>query len=198
MSLVLEQLANDVGVHERTLRRAVGGGLIHAQRPSSRQLSLSEQEMVWVRSHWPLVSRLLAAVRTEPNVALAVLFGSVARGTNVDGASDVDLLIELRHPSPGALEALRRRLDERLQPDVQLVPLQAARRDPHLLAEVLRDGRPLVDRGHVWPRLQTQREVAQAQADQAGRKLHEEARAAVGYFQRLAAERTPLSAGAAR
>ena len=31
-------LANEVGVNERTLRRAVSGGLIHARRPSSRRL----------------------------------------------------------------------------------------------------------------------------------------------------------------
>jgi predicted nucleotidyltransferase len=198
MSLVLEQLANDVGVHERTLRRAVGGGLIHARRPSSRRLSMSDQEMAWVRSHWPLVGELLAVLRTEPNVELAVLFGSVARGADVKGASDVDLLVELRHPAPGALEELRGRLGNRLRPYVQLVPLQAALRDPRLLAEVLRDGRPLVDRGRAWPRLQAQREQTQTQADQAGRKLREDARAAVGYFQRLAAERTTLSTGAGR
>jgi predicted nucleotidyltransferase len=198
MSLALEQLACDVGVNERTLRRAVGNGLIRARRPSSRRLSISDRETVWVRSHWALVSQLLAALRTEPNVELAVLFGSVARGTDVTDVSDVDLLVELRHPSPGALEALRLRMGEGLRPDVQLVPLQAARRDPHLLAEVLRDGRPLVDRGKVWPPLQAERERTQAQADSAGRELREEARAAVGYFQRLAAERTPLPTGAGR
>ncbi len=127
-----------------------------------------------------------------------MLFGSVARGTDVTDVSDVDLLVELRHPSPGALEALRLRMGEGLRHDVQLIPLQAARRDPHLLAEVLRDGRPLVDRGKVWPQLQAERERTQAQADSAGRELREEARAAVGYFQRLAAERTPLSTGAGR
>ena len=198
MSLALEQLACDVGVNERTLRRAVGNGLIRARRPSSRRLSLSDRETVWVRSHWALVGQLLAALRTEPNVELAVLFGSVARGTDVTDVSDVDLLVELRHPSPGALEALRLRIGEGLRPNVQLVPVQAARRDPHLLAEVLRDGRPLVDRGKVWPLLQAEREQTQAQADSARRELREEARAAVGYFQRLAAERTPLSTGTGR
>lgn len=196
MSLALEQLACDVGVNERTLRRAVGNGLIRAQRPSSRRLSLSDRETVWVRSHWALISQLLAALRTEPNIELAVLFGSVARGTDVSDVSDVDLLVELRHSTPGALEALRLRMGEGLRPDVQLVPVRAARRDPHLLAEVLRDGRPLVDRGKAWPLLQAEREQTQVQADSAGRELREEARGAVGYFQRLAAERTPLSTGA--
>lgn len=198
MSSVLKRLACDAGVNERTLRRAVSSGLIRAQRPSAHRLSLSDREIAWVGSHWPLIGALLAALRTEPNVELAVIFGSVARGEDVKGISDVDLLIELRRPSPGALEALRRRIDERLLPDVQLVSLQAARQNPHLLAEVLRDGRPLVDRASVWPRLQAQRGQTQAQADKASRKLREEASAAVGYFQRLAAERTPLSAVAGR
>jgi predicted nucleotidyltransferase len=196
MSSVLERLANEVGVNERTLRRAVSGGLIHARRPSSRRLDLPDSETAWVRHNWPLVRRLLAVLRTEPNVELAVLFGSVARGADVEDASDVDLLVELRRPSPGALEELRGRLDKRLRSDVQLVPLQAALRNPRLLSEVLRDGRPLVDRGYVWTRLQAERERTQVQADRAGRKLREEARAAVGYFQRLAAERTSSSTGA--
>ncbi len=198
MGLLLEQLANEVGVHERTLRRAVNGGLIRAHRPSSRRLSLSEQEMAWVRSRWLLVGRLLAALRTEPNVELCVLFGSVARGTDVVGVSDVDLLIDLRRPSPGALEALRQRLEEQLHATIELIPLKGALRDPGLLSEILRDGRPLVDRGEVWPGLRAQRARTQAQADRADLELHEQARAAVGYFQRLAAERDQPSAAGAR
>ncbi|MGP0100746.1 MAG: nucleotidyltransferase family protein [Solirubrobacteraceae bacterium] len=198
MSLMLNELAREVGVHERTLRRAVGSGLIHARRPSSRRLSLSDHEMAWVRSHWPLVGQLLAALRTEPNVELCVLFGSVARGADVRGVSDIDLLVELRRPSPGALEALRHRLDERLRASVEIVPLQAALRDPGLLSEILRDGRPLVDRRAVWPGLQAQRDQTEARADQAARELRKEARAAVGYFQRLAAERTRPSAATGR
>jgi predicted nucleotidyltransferase len=196
MSLVLKELACEVGVHERTLRRAVSGGLIHARRPSSHRLSIAEGEMAWVRSHWRLVGRLLAALRTEPNVELGVLFGSVARGADVEGVSDVDLLVELRRSSPGALEALRRRLGERVQANVELVPLEAARSDPILLSEVLRDGRPLVDRGGIWPALQAQRDRTAAKADRAGRQSRRDAREALSYFQRLAAERAPPSAAA--
>jgi predicted nucleotidyltransferase len=189
MTPVFDELAREVGVHERTLRRAVRGGLIRARRPSSHRLSISEVETAWVRFHWPLVGQLLAALRTEPNVELAVLFGSVARGTDVAGVSDVDLLVELRRSSPGVIDALRRRLDERVQAKVELLPLEAARRDPMLLYEVLRDGRPLVDRGGIWPELQAQRDRTQVQADRAGRELRRDARDALSYFQRLAAER---------
>jgi predicted nucleotidyltransferase len=192
---VLERLAVEVGVNERTLRRAVSIGLIDAQRPSSRRMVLSDSEVRWVRSRWPIVSALVAALRTEPNVGLAVLFGSVARDADAVPGSDVDILIELRRPLPGALAALHTRLEGALGCDVELVPMRSAERDPHLLAEILRDGRPLVDRGGLWPTLQAKRASTQARAEQEGRSLQTDALAAIGYFQRLAAER-PASVGA--
>jgi predicted nucleotidyltransferase len=197
MSSVLKVLADEVGVSERTLRRGVGSELIRARRPSSRRLLLSEREATWVRSHWPLVGELRAALRTEPNLELAVLFGSAARGDDVAGISDVDLLVGLRRPFPGALEALRLRLNRRLPAEVQIVSSDAARRNPRLLAEVLRDGRPLVDRERSWPRLLAQAGQARAQADQLGDESREGARAALGYFQELAAARaqSPIVAG---
>jgi predicted nucleotidyltransferase len=195
MSLVLERLASEVGVSERTLRRAANGGLIRAQRPSARRLLLSDPEAAWVRSHWPLVSHLLAALRTEPNLELVVLFGSVARGDEVKGVSDVDLMVELRRDVPGALEALRLRLNRQLPIEVQLVPLEGARRNPRLLAEVLRDGRPLVDREQSWSLLQAGAGDAQAQADQLGDELRMGAKVALGYFQQLAAVRAQSPLG---
>lgn len=189
MGSVLEQLASEVGVSERTLRRAVVGGLIRARRPSSRRLLLPDSEATWVRSHWSLVSQLLAILRTEPNLELVVLFGSVARGDEAKGVSDVDLMVEFRRPFPGVLEALRLRLNRQLPVEVQLVPLEGARRNPRLLTEVLRDGRPLVDREQSWRHLQAHAGEAQAQADQLGDELRVGAQAALGYFQRLAAAR---------
>jgi predicted nucleotidyltransferase len=135
------------------------------------------------------VGRLLAALRTEPNVELAVLFGSVARGTALGGASDVDLLVGLRQSEPGALEALRLRLVAQTHFDVELVPLPTAEGNPQLLYEILRDGRPLVDRADAWPSLQARRGLTQVEAENEGRALRKEAHEAVGYFQRLAAAR---------
>lgn len=197
MSLVLKRLAGEVGVSERTLRRGVSSELIRARRPSSHRLVVSEQEAAWVRRHWLLVGRLRGALRTEPNVELAVLFGSAARGDDLAGISDVDLLVELRRPFPGALETLRLRLDRQLPVEVQLVPLEGARRNPRLLTEVLRDGRPLVDRGGSWSRLQAQARQVQAEVDRLEDELHAGSQAALGYFQDLAAARarSPLGAG---
>lgn len=189
MGSPLTELARDVGVSERTLRRAVGSGLIRAQRPSARHLLLPDAEAAWIRSHWPLIGRLLATLRTEPNLQLVALFGSVSRGDEVRGVSDVDLVVELRHPHPGTMEALRGRLNEHVKPEVQLVPLQVVQRDPHLFIEVLRDGRPLVDRSGQWPALQAQAGQAEAQAEQTGREIRAGTEAAIGYFQRLATAR---------
>ena len=191
MGLRLEQLADEVGVHERTLRRAAGSGLLHARRSGPRRLSLSDSETVWVRSHWPLVGRLRAVLRTEPNVALAVLFGSVARGDDLPDSSDVDLLVELRISKPGALQALQERLTERLGVEVQIVPLQVTRRDPLLMEEILRDGRPLIDRDRIWSEVQAQRGQIREQAAVTQRTLRDEAHSAIDYFRQLAAQRGP-------
>lgn len=197
MSLVLKGLADEVGVSERTLRRGVGSELIRARRPSSRRLLLSEEEAAWVRLHWSLVGQLRGALRTEPNLDLVVLFGSAARGEDAAGVSDLDLLVGLRRPFPGALEALRLRLSRRLPAEVQLVPLDAVQRNPRLLSEVLRDGRPLVDREQSWSRLRAQAGQARAQADRLEAESRAEARTALGYFQELAAARarSPVVAG---
>lgn len=189
MTDVLEQLACEVGAHELTLLRASGRGLIHVQRPTSRQLSLSDREISWVRVRWPLVSQLLSALKTESNVELAVLFGSTARSLDVEDGSDVDLVVALLRSRPGALEALSHRLAERLQADIDLVPLGAVLRSPSFLAELLRDGRPVVDREQAWPKLQATCRLTQAKADREGEALRREAVAAVDYFRRMAAER---------
>jgi len=188
-------LASEVGVSERTLRRGVGSGLVRARRPSARRLVLSDDELAWVRRNWPLVAGLRGILRTEPNVALAVLFGSVARGEEVAGASDLDLLVELRRPTPGALETLRRRLSERLPVEMQVVPMEAARRNPRLLRGALRDGRPLVDRDRAWPGLLAESAYVRARADESERRSRSQARAALGYFQQLARARARTSAG---
>jgi predicted nucleotidyltransferase len=197
MSVVLARVASEVGASERTLRRAARSGLIRGVDTHSPRIEVPEEEIAWVRSHWPLVGRLRVLLRTEPNVELAVLFGSVARGDDVSGVSDVDVLVAVRNLRADAMEALRERLASGLGADVQLVSLERARRNPHLLAEIVRDGRPLVDRGALWPSLLADVRRTRAQTDRASRELHQAAQAALDYFRALAAARaeTPLSLG---
>jgi predicted nucleotidyltransferase len=136
-----------------------------------------------------LVSQLLSALKAESNVEVAVLFGATARSARVEVGSDVDLVVGLRRSRPGALEALSHRLAERLRVDIDLVPLGVVLRSPSFLAELLRDGRPVVDREQAWPKLQATCNLTRAMADREGETFHREAVAAVDYFRRIAAER---------
>ena len=87
-----------MGVNERTLRRAVNEGVLRASRASPRKLVSPLSEDLYVRSHWPLIAKLRAALRTERNVRFAMLFGSAARGEDAE-RSDVDVIVDLRDSS---------------------------------------------------------------------------------------------------
>lgn len=148
----LGALARHLEVPERTLRRAAAQGLVHGQRLSDRRFKTTLREEAYLRRHWPLLSGLRGALRTEPNVRLAVLFGSFATGAAAE-SSDVDLLVVLRDSAPGVIAALSARLAARLGRDVQLVRLKEAEQSPALMLDALADGRVLVDRERLWPRL---------------------------------------------
>ena len=99
-----------------------------------------------------MMSRLLEALRKHPNVRLAALFGSVARGSEQPD-SDLDVLVRLRRDDHRARAELVDALQEASGRRVQLVSLEQAEEAPLLLADVLSDGRVLVDRDGDWPRL---------------------------------------------
>ena len=94
----LRTLARHLDVPERTLRRAAGEGLVRGRRTSARRYETSLREEAYLRRQWPLLRDLRDALRTEPNVRLAVLFGSQATG-HATGRSDVDVLVALTDPS---------------------------------------------------------------------------------------------------
>jgi predicted nucleotidyltransferase len=148
----LRSLARLLDVPERTLRRAAAEGMVHGRRISERRYETTLREEMYLREHWPLLRTLRAALRTEPNVRLAVLFGSIATGRESDH-SDLDLLVVLGNQTAGAVAALAQRLSDRVDRDVQLVRLQEAGRSPSLMADALSQGRVLVDRDLVWPGL---------------------------------------------
>lgn len=154
MNVDLSALAAELATTDRTLRRAVSQGLLRAERPSPRKLEIPVGERDFLRRSWPLLSELRKALRTEPLVAFAALFGSAARGETHPG-SDVDVLVVLREGADR--RPLASRLSERLGLHVELVTLEDAQRAPLLLAEALREGRVLVDRESIWPRLRRQR-----------------------------------------
>lgn len=163
----LDVLAQEVGVHGRTLRRGAARGLLRATRRGAREVVIAPSERSYVRSHWRLVSRLLEALRKQPNVRLAVLYGSVARGSEGPD-SDLDLLVRLRRDDYRARAEVVDALQEASGRRVQLVSVSQAEEAPLLLADVLRDGRVLVDRDGDWPRLKRgeQRIVSRARAEE--------------------------------
>lgn len=170
----LDILAEEVGTSGRTLRRALNRGTIRGFRSSPRKLVLPMTERLYVRRHWQLLHPLLQVLRTEPAVRLAVLFGSVARGDE-RGDSDLDLLVRLRDGSHVALAALEERLGYVNGRRVQLVSLEQAYRAPLLLADVVRDGRVLVDRDGEWQPLKRREAVIARRAREEEERLEREA-----------------------
>ncbi len=157
MGLVLAGSATELGCSERTLRRYIDGGMLRGRRVARGQLELSEAEARYLRGHWGLLSKLMASLRTEREVRLAVLFGSTATGEDTP-VSDVDLLIVHRRSEWAAQTSLRSRLRRALGMPVDIVTLEHAEAMPSLLADVLREGRLLIDRDGLWGELQQRRE----------------------------------------
>jgi predicted nucleotidyltransferase len=145
-------LADDVGVNERTLRRAVNQGTLRGSRSTPRKLELPLYEREYVRRSWGLLSTLRTALRTEPNVRFALLFGSTATGTDTPD-SDVDVLVELRDASFERLVDLSTKLTRLVGRPVDVVELKDAEAEASFLAQIVSDGRVLVDRDELWPQL---------------------------------------------
>lgn len=148
----LQMLAHELGVSDRTLRRAVNEGTLRASRPSPRKLELPLGEGHYARRHWPLLAKLRSVLRTERNVRFAMLFGSTARGEDSE-SSDIDLLVSLRDPDHLRRLDIGVKLERILERSVDVVLLEDAEEDPTFLAMALEDGRVLVDREEVWPGL---------------------------------------------
>ena len=163
MGAALGELAESLQVNERTLRRALALGTLRGARPTPYRLELPVEERIYLRRHWATLSRLRRALRTEPNVSMAVVFGSVARGDDEAG-SDVDLLVALRDPGLRPQVVLAERLHKRTGLALEVVALEDALRHSSLMVEILRDGRVLIDRDGRWPELSLQSERIGAQA----------------------------------
>jgi predicted nucleotidyltransferase len=177
----LELLADQVGASERTLRRAVGQGTLRAEWPTPRRLTISTAEKQYVRRSWPLLATLRAALRTEPSVRFALLFGSAARGED-KAQSDLDLLIEMRDPSLERVVDLSAKLEGLAGRRVDIVLLEDAERDPRLLGDAVRDGRVLVDREDLWAELGERKDSLMRQGREQDRHRARKALAEIDRF----------------
>jgi uncharacterized protein len=172
-------LAAELGADERTLRRAVSRGTVRGHRPGQRRLQLAPAERDYLRGHWPVLNALTRALRTEPNVRLAVLYGSVARGDDGPEA-DLDLLVDLRDDTARAASALSRRLERAMARDVDVARLgPVLGRSRLLLLEALDEGRVIVDRDRRWPDLLARRPRLRESADRAAEAERKAAAAAI-------------------
>jgi predicted nucleotidyltransferase len=151
----LGSLAKEIGVSERTLRRAANEGALRTRRPTPRRLEISQAEKAYARRSWPLLSELRRVLRTEPNVRFALLFGSTARGEDTE-TSDIDLLVEMRDSSLVRLIDLELKLVPLLGRNVDLLSLTDVESNPLLFADALREGRVIVDREDRWAELHSQ------------------------------------------
>lgn len=148
----LSILAEELGVSERTLRRAANQGAIRASRPTPRRTALTVTERHYLRRSWPLLSALRRTLRTEQNVRFAMLFGSAALGSDGSG-SDVDILVDLRKDDLETVTDLSSKLTDAVGRPVEVVRLSDAAEDELFLAGILSEGRVLVDRDELWPGL---------------------------------------------
>lgn len=148
----LRRVAAELSIPERTLRRAATEGLIRGERVGPRLFLVPLSEESYLRTHWPLLRSLRAALRTEPNVRLAVLFGSTAAGEDEE-ASELDILVALRDAEIHRLAALSERVTQAVSREAQLMRLSDAERSPALMVAVLEQGRVLIDRDDTWRQL---------------------------------------------
>jgi predicted nucleotidyltransferase len=167
---MIQELAADLAVDERTLRRAAYQGTIRTGRSGSRRLELVSGEHDYLRAHWPLLSELRGALRTVYDVRLAVLYGSLARGDEDEG-SDLDLLVALADDQVSAgieLAARLQRVSGRRADIAHLVRVEA--QAPLLLDRVLDEGRVVIDRDGQWDELCERRHAIRARARRAHRR----------------------------
>lgn len=164
---VIQELATDLEVQERTLRRAMSQGALRAGRLGPRRLWLASGEREYLRAYWPLLSALRQALRTEHRVRLAVLYGSLARG-DADEGSDLDLLVSLADDRLSAGYELATRLQRVSARRVDVARLERVEaKAPLLLDRVLDEGRVLIDRDGQWDRLCESRSLIAVRARRA-------------------------------
>ena len=152
----LHRLALEIGVSERTLRRALRSELIRGGWSTPHRLSLPPGEPGYVSRSWDLLDALRRKLRPMHDVRLAVLFGPRAVDSRDDrGALQVLAAHDSR--SGRRTDVIASRLAEAADRQVVVLSLDDPRADAALLLEVLRDGRVLLDRHLAWTRLKRRR-----------------------------------------
>jgi predicted nucleotidyltransferase len=175
----IQELAAELRVEERTLRRAASQGTVRCRRSGPRRLWLTAGEGEYLRGHWQLLAALRRALRTERRVRMAVLYGSMARGDD-DSGSDVDLLVAFAAGHPANALELTMRFERAAGRRIDIVALeQIEATAPLLLDRTLVEGRVIVDRDGCWPQLRGRRRAIHARAQRSYRRQMAGARQAI-------------------
>jgi predicted nucleotidyltransferase len=175
----LAGLASELDSDERTLRRAVADGTIRCERLSPRRRRVSEEERLYAVGHWPMLAKLRQALRTERNVRLAVVYGSVARGEDT-AQSDLDVLVSFAEDRPDAAVKLAVRLEGALGRRVDVARLDRVQDTaPLLLLRAVDEGRVIFDRDDQWVALRERRGELARRARRAHAARRRRARASV-------------------
>jgi predicted nucleotidyltransferase len=177
--VALTEAAHAIGADERTFRRAVAAGTVRCHELSPRRRQLDDEELAYLSEHWELLSKLRSALRTEPNVRLAVLYGSTARGDDRED-SDADVLVSFANRHPSARVSLAVHLERTLGRHVDVARLDLVDdRAPLLLLQAVDEGRVLVDRDDEWRSIQARRDEIEQRAQRAHAERCRRAREAV-------------------
>jgi predicted nucleotidyltransferase len=170
MASAVGSLSQSLGISSRTCRRAAAEGTLRLSRRGPRRSEVDVDERTALERIWPTLSRLRRAFRTEPAVAAAVLFGSTARAVNRPD-SDLDIVVVTRGERDLLWSCdLAARLSRRMGRRVDLYSYATLQHDPEALLQIITDGRVIVDRDNVWPRLQRRRSQLARRAEQVERQ----------------------------
>lgn len=156
-------LATELGTSDRTLRRLVESGVVRPRWRARGHHPLPTAEVDWLRGHWHLISGLRRALRSEPCVRAAFLFGSVAKGTDTP-ASDIDVIVDAEIDDQMDLRALRLRLGRKVGRSIDLFLLSDLEAEPERLLPIMSHARPIIDRVGAWRRLTLRRRVLRGRA----------------------------------
>jgi predicted nucleotidyltransferase len=116
------------------------------------------------------MKELVSLLCAHPDVRLAVVYGSVARGDD-HPRSDLDLLVSFTSEEAHSSASLALALSEETGRRVQVVSLSAAQDAPLLLLDILHQGRVLLDRDDEWSAVRRRKRQIQRQAAAADTEL---------------------------
>jgi len=144
------EVTRRTAIPTRTIERAVRLGLVRAARRSPRRTWIASDEAGYLARRWKVLAALRDALRTEPRVEVAAIYGSFARGEDSPG-SDIDVAAWVPETwGLGELGRLEWKLSAAAGRPVDVVPWMNVVGSSIFARALLRDGRPLVDRRGHW------------------------------------------------